>query len=390
MRLLPILTSIIVMASLYALVFERETVMAIAQNAPAVGGADAGAQEAPEAAVSVVALSSTAREIDGAVVLRGRTEAARQVEVRAETTGKVVSLPLRKGASVEEGELLCEIDPGTREVALAEAQSRVPEAQARLIEAEARLSEARINNRAASQLIEGGYASESRVAGTEAEVQSALAGVETARAQVRSAEAAVAAAETELDRLRMTAPFSGLLESDTAEVGSLLQAGSLCATVIQLDPIKLVGFVPEVEVDRISRGAQVNARLASGLAVTGEVTFISRSADETTRTFRVEAEVPNDDLSIRDGQTAEMIIDASGTTAHLIPQSALTLDDEGRLGVRLVRDGTARFAPVQMMRDLPEGVWVSGLDESVDIIVVGQEFVTDGVPVDATFQENAG
>jgi multidrug efflux system membrane fusion protein len=43
-----------------------------------------------------------------------------------------------------------------------------------------------------------------------------------------------------------------------------------------------------------------------------------------------------------------------------------------------------------MMRDLPEGVWVSGLDESVDIIVVGQEFVTDGVPVDATFQENAG
>jgi multidrug efflux system membrane fusion protein len=378
------------MASLYALVFERDTVMAVAQNAAPAGEAGSAEADPTEAAVSVVALSSEAREIDGAVVLRGRTEVARQVEVRAETTGKVVSSPLRKGASVEEGQLLCEIDPGTREVALAEAEAGLPEAEARFIEAEARVSEARINNRAASRLIEGGYASETRVAATEAEVQSALAGVEAARAQVRSAEAAVAAAELELDRLKMTAPFRGLLESDTAEIGSLLQAGSLCATVIQLDPIKLVGFVPEVEVDRISRGAAVNARLASGRTVVGEVTFISRSADETTRTFRVEAAVPNDDLSIRDGQTAEMVIDAAGTIAHLIPQSALTLDDDGRLGVRLVRDAVARFVPVQVMRDLPEGVWVSGLDASVDIIVVGQEFVTNGVPVDATYRENAG
>ncbi len=273
---------------------------------------------------------------------------------------------------------------------MAEAEARLPEAQARLIEAEARLNEARINDRAASRLSEGGFASDTRVASTQATVQSALAGVEAARAGVRSAEAAVAAAETEIERLEIRAPFQGLLESDTAELGSLLQPGSLCATVIQLDPIKLVGFVPETDVDRIEVGAPVAAQLASGRQVAGLVSFISRSADETTRTFRTEVEVENGNLAIRDGQTVELMIEADGTIGHLIPQSALTLDDEGRLGVRLVEDDTARFVEVSVVRDTPEGVWVSGLEGTVDIIVVGQEFVTDGVPVTATFREIAG
>ena len=47
--------------------------------------------------------------------------------------------------------------------------------------------------------------------------------------------------------MRGFAPFAGLLETDTAELGALLQTGSPCATIIQLDPIKFVGFVPEAE-----------------------------------------------------------------------------------------------------------------------------------------------
>ena len=58
-------------------------------------------------------------------------------------------------------------------------------------------------------------------------------------------------AEEDIERLTITAPFSGYLESDTAELGTLMQPGALCATIIQLDPIKLVGFVPEAQVDRV-------------------------------------------------------------------------------------------------------------------------------------------
>ncbi len=408
MRLLSILTAMAVVLVLFFLVFQREDLLEFAGVTTAAEPVEEPVQETKaesmangKSAVSVVALKSEARTVDGAVILRGRTEAIRQVDVRAETTGLVISEPLRRGEMIEEGQLMCSLDPGTRQIALddararfQEAEARLPEAEARLAEAEARLAEAEINDRAASRLSEGGFASETRVASTTAAVEAARAGVQSAKsgvtgaeAGVKSAAASVASAENELEKLEMRAPFSGLLESDTAEIGSLLQPGSLCATIIQLDTIKLVGFVPETLVDRVEIGARAGARLSSGREVVGEVTFISRSADPTTRTFRVDVEVDNADLSIRDGQTAEIGIQADGETAHLLPQSALTLDDAGQLGVRVVEDGRAGFAPVSVLRDTQDGIWITGLAQESDVIVVGQEFVTDGVEVEVSYRE---
>ncbi|MBC7181603.1 MAG: efflux RND transporter periplasmic adaptor subunit, partial [Roseovarius sp.] len=129
-------------------------------------------------------------------------------------------------------------------------------------------------------------------------------------------------------------------------------------------------------------------RMASGRMVEGRVTFVARSADDVTRTFRVEVTVPNPDLSLRDGETAEILIGAAGKRAHLLPQSALTLDDEGTLGLRIVGpESRAQFVPVELLRDTPSGVWITGLPDSADVIVIGQDYVTDGVPVDPVFQE---
>ncbi len=403
MRALSVLTAVLVVFALYLLIFDREDLQKFAGvNAVEAAAVPTDSPEAKDAGnvVSVVAFKSKARTVDGAVILRGRTEAIRQVDVRAETTGLVISEPARRGAHVEMGDLLCELDPGTRRIKLddadarlREAKAKLPVAQAGLAEAKARLIEAEINDNAARRLSQEGFASETRVASTTALVEAARAGVESANSNVESAhagiqaaEAAVASAENELQKLEIRAPFSGLLETDAAELGSLLQPGSLCATIINLDTIKLVGFVPETSVDHVEVGAMAGARLASGREVVGEVTFLSRSADPTTRTFRVDVQVANDDLSIRDGQTAEILIQSDGETAHLLPQSALTLDDDGQLGVRNVENNTARFTPVKVIRDTIDGIWVSGLPLEADIIVVGQEFVTDGVPVEVTYR----
>lgn len=368
MRIVPILTAVAVTASLYMLVIERNDLMAFArgEDAPAAAEDETGPAEgqqlaeAGESRVGVVALQSKARTIGNAVILRGQTQAIRQVEVRAETTSTVISEPLRKGAHVKKGDLLCELDPGTR--------------PASLLQAQAQLKEAKINLTAAAKLSEGGYASETRLA--------------SAEASERSAQAAVAAAEREIGHLTITAPFDGLLESDTAELGSLLQPGSLCGTVIQLDTIKLVGYVPEAEVNKVELGATAGAELSTGQQVQGEVTFLSRSADPTTRTFEVEITVPNPDLNIRDGQTADIAISSAGSLAHKLPQSALTLNNEGQLGVRVVgSDSTVAFYPVQLLRDEADGVWLGGLPENADVIVVGQDFVTEGVAVAATYRE---
>lgn len=410
MRLIPILTALTVTAGLYFLVIERDALMAFARGEDPAAAAPAAKTEGTEmaeaavskGAVGVVVLRSEAREIDSAVILRGQTEAIRQVEVRAETTAAVISDPLRKGASIKAGDVLCQLDPGTRHAALLEAQarltearSRIPEAEARVEEARARLAEAKINADAARKLIEGGYASESRRAATEAAESAAFAGiasaetgVETTRAGIEAAAAAVAAAQREIGRLTITAPFDGLLESDTAELGSLLQPGGLCATVIQLDTIKVVGYVPEAEVNRVKLGALAGAELSTGQRIQGRVTFISRSADPSTRTFEVDITVPNPDLAIRDGQTADILISADGAKAHRIPQSALTLSNAGQLGVRTVDESSiVGFYPVTLLRDTPEGVWVGGLPEKADIIITGQDFVTAGVVVKPTYRE---
>jgi membrane fusion protein, multidrug efflux system len=415
MRLIPLITAILVTAFLYLAVFERDALLAFARgqmvdDAKAQPADDAAAQAGNPAQaimveakkIGVVVLRSKAQTIDSAVVLRGQTQAARQVEVRAETSARVISEPLRKGTFVQQGALLCQLDPGTREANLAEARarlseakSRVPESEAKLIEAKARLQEAMINNNAAEKLALGGYASETRLISTEASVATAKAGIKSAesgleatRAGIEAAAAAVAAAKREIDRLTISAPFAGVLESDAAELGSLMQPGALCATVIQLDPIKLVGYVSETEVNRVRVGALAGAELANGLRVQGKVNFLSRSADPTTRTFEVEIAVPNPDLKIRDGQTASILITAEGEQAHRLPQSALTLSNEGQLGVRLVDgDNVVQFAAIKLVRDDIDGIWVSGLPQNADVIVVGQEFVTTGVQVAPTYRE---
>ncbi len=373
MKVFSILTAVLVSAALYLLIVERPALLAFANGDGAVrveqvaaAPADTTtlaevAESADERPVAVVAKRSSAQSVDSAVRVRGRTEAARQVNVQSETSGLVISDPLRRGAEVSAGDVLCELSPGTRGAVLAEA--------------EARLAEAQINFRAADQLSQGGFGSETRTA--------------QARAALQSAEAAVESAQTEIERLTIRAPFDGLLESDAAETGALLQPGGHCATIIQLDPIKLVGFVPETDVGKIEVGATAGARLATGREVMGQVTFLSRAADPATRTFRVDVTVANTDLSIRDGETAEILIAADGVAAHLAPSSALTLDDNGRLGLRVVDEASrARFVRVTVLRDTVAGVWVTGLPDEAAIIVVGQEYVTDGVPVVPTWRES--
>ncbi|MEP5758950.1 MAG: efflux RND transporter periplasmic adaptor subunit [Litoreibacter sp.] len=409
MRIFSIITAVIVVGALYMLVIERERLMefvgveATAQTPDdAIETAAEPVAQNSERIVSVVVKTSKAQNIDSTILLRGRTEAARQVTVQAETSGLVASDPLRKGQYVEAGQLLCEIDPGTRLSALAEAQarvpeaeSRVPEAEGRLAEAKARLTEAEINDNAAKQLSEDGFASSTRVASTRAAVEAALAGVQAAMASVNAASAGIEAAEAslssarkEIGKLKISAPFAGLLETDTAELGSFMQPGTPCASIIQLDPIKLVGFVPEADVDRVEIDAFAIGLMTTGSEVLGKVTFVSRSSDPETRTFRVEVTVPNKELKISDGQTAEIFVSAEGQNAHLLPASALTLNNDGALGVRIAEGDTAAFRSVNILRDTIDGIWVSNLPDVVDVIVVGQEYVTSGVKIKTTNEKD--
>lgn len=382
MRVVPFVTAMLVLVFLYLFVMERDMLLSWVGAEPAAAGdvaipADAAAEAPGELPFAVVVERLVERDLESAIVLRGRTEASRSVEVRAETSGLVTSAPLPRGSRVAAGDVLCTLDPGTRAAVLAEAR-------ARLAGAEAGLNEALIAQTTAARLAEGGFRAQNSTA-------SADAAVESARAAVEAAHAGVEAAEAELGRLTITAPFAGLLEAEPAETGSLLSPGGLCATVIQLDPMLIVGYAAEAQIDRLALGAMAGAQLSSGTQVIGRVTFLARAADAATRTFRVEVTVPNADLSLRSGLSADMLISATATRGHLVPGSALTINDGGVLGLRLVDDTNhTMFQPVTVLRDAPQGFWVSGLPPEADVIVVGQEYVTDGVEVRVTRRDPDG
>ena len=312
--------------------------------------ATTGAEAEQNRPVPVMVEVSEARPMVDQLVLRGRTVAIRNVSVPAETAGLVISQPLRKGTTVAGGDVLCRLDPGAR--------------AAQLLGAEARLAEARIEAEAATTLSRKGFAAETtRMA---------------RQAQFEAAQAQVDLVKLDIARLVIHAPFDGVLETDTAEIGSRLDLGDTCATVIDLSSVKVSGYVSEQEVDQIVPGQTATARLINGRTIAGLISFISRVSDPATRTYLVEVTLLNQDGRIRDGMTAELRIDLPAEVAHLIPQTALTLDDAGRLGVRLAVEGTARFVEIRIIRDEIDGVWVTGLPERAAVIVVGQEFVRDG------------
>src|SRR5690606_33902595 len=201
-------------------------------------------------------------------------------------------------------------------------------------------------------------------------------------------DASVAAfnrAELALQRTRITAPFSGILESREIEVGDLLDLGGTCAALLDDTPMLVVGLVPEQDVGNLFLGAPVSVRLLSGDALDGSLTYISRAGNPQSRSYAIEVELAPTDTPIRQGITAEIHIAGSETMAHLIPSSSLTLNDEGRVGVKILDSANVvQFVPVTIVGEniaSNPGSWVSGLPARATVITHGQEIVFPGQTV---------
>ena len=337
-------------------------------------------------AVSVLVQKSNEQEVTNGILLRGQTEAFKSVQVKAETSGSVISQPIRKGTFVKNGELLCELEVGTKSDVLSEAKVALALS---LDELDASIHQYELRVQAAERqksLLKRGVGTEAAVEAAELSASSAETQSLSKRQAVANVEARINRATTELNNTKIIAPFDGLLESDTAEYGDFMQTGAPCGTLLALNPIKLIGYATETQVSKIEVNTTAGARLISGDTVSGTVSFISRSADPTTRTFLVETTVPNENYEIREGSTADIYISLSGTKGHLLPQSSLTLNSSGVLGVRIALNDKAKFIPINIIRDAEEGVWVTGLPDTVDVIIVGQEYVTDNSNIKVSYK----
>ena len=185
----------------------------------------------------------------------------------------------------------------------------------------------------------------------------------------------------ELNRTEVKAPFSGYIEK-IVKPGNFLERGQVCATLIQLSPIVFLAGVPEYEINKVKNGQDVILELVTGEIIEGELTFVSKSASSETRTFNVESQINNVDGSIKDGLTASMTIKIDKVKAHKISPSILLLNDDGRLGIRIVdSNSNVEFIEITILEDSIEGLWVTDIPDRVEIIIQGQGLVEDGQKV---------
>lgn len=325
------------------------------------------AEPQPAPAVDALPLvrvrDSLARERIIELVLFGRSEAERKVELRAETAARVVAIKVRKGQRVARGDVIAHLAMDDR--------------KARLNEAEAVVEQHRIAYEAAQKLSEKQYRSKVKLAET--------------RAVLESAKAALAAIRLDIARTVIHAPFAGVVNTLPAEVGDYLAVGSVVAGIVDLDPILIVGEVTERDVAMVVSGGPAWVRLPEGDIVEGTVRFVSKVGAETTRTFRIEVELANPGGAIAEGLTSELRLPIGLELAHLVSPTVLTLSDDGMIGVKAVDDdGVVRFLPVRMIADTPDGMWLAGLPESVTLITVGQEFVLPGQRVRQIAEDGEG
>lgn len=185
----------------------------------------------------------------------------------------------------------------------------------------------------------------------------------------------------ELNRTEVKAPFSGYLET-IVKPGNFLERGQVCATIIQLDPITFVAEVPESDINKVSEGQEVILNLITGESILGNLSFVSKSASNLTRTFKVESEIKNKKGIIRDGITSEMIIKTSKIYAHKISPSILMLNDKGILGIKVIEnEDTVKFITIDILEDSEDGIWVTGLPDKIQLIIQGQGFVENNQKV---------
>ena len=290
--------------------------------------------------------------------VRGKTQNKRTVKVRTEIQGRVVNRAVERGQSVAANQLLCGLSVDDRQAALVESQQRV--------------NQARIDYDGAKQLRAKGYNSESAIA-------AAKANLATARAELKRRDLA-------LQKTEVRAPFAGFVEDVHLEIGDYAQPGTACATLVDLNPMLLVGRVSERVVLNIEPGIEAIGELADRSVVRGPITFVGQQDDPATRTYAIEVELNNESGKLRSGMTTQIRIPVEEAFAHKISPALFSLDNEGGYGVRVVNDDDrVEFYSVTVVAEDEDGVWVSGLPNTSNIITVGQELVISGERVDPVF-----
>jgi multidrug efflux system membrane fusion protein len=296
------------------------------------------------------------------ISVQAKTKANREVDIRAELSGQVLSLPVKRGGLVVTGETICELDPQDRLAANASARAAVARAE--------------LEYTGALSLKQKGVQSELAIARS-------LANLEAAKAHQQKTEYRV-------KKLRMLAPFSGVIEDRPLEIGDYAQVGQICATILELDPMLIIGQVAATDITKLRLGQRADFIHSEGTVDSALITYLASTTDPITQTFRVEAQIKNSSGILRAGIAGTLAAETRAVRAHLIPASVLLLDDNGDMMVKILSNGNQiQNMTVEQLGVDDNGIWVQGLPERTALITMGQNYVSARENVTPVFAEPA-
>lgn len=270
-----------------------------------------------EKGIKVTVAESARRTIVETVVANGKIQPETEVVISSEVSGKILELPFKEGAKVEEGDLLVKINPDLAQAALDRAEAALnnarankASAEARLLQAEAGLTNAELSYQRNVQLLEDGAISQSEFDNAEANYQTAQAevaaakeSVKAAKYSVQSAAASVKEARDSYSRTTIFAPMDGTisrLEVEVGEqvVGAMQMTGTEIMRVANLEVMEVLVDVNESDIVRVAFGdtATIEVDAYVNRKFKGVVTEIANSARSTGMTAD---QVTNFEVKIR-------------------------------------------------------------------------------------------
>jgi RND family efflux transporter MFP subunit len=290
--------------------------------------------------------------------ITGAVRANQDVQVSAEESGVIREILADKGEQVRAGQPILKIDD-----AVLSAQVDQARAQAEL---------ARQTWDRRKRLYE------------EDHVGSEIAYLEAKFAAEQSA-ANLRALEERLARTTIRAPFAGVLDERRVEVGSMVAPGQVVARVVDLDPVKVTGGVPERYASDVHQGAkaEVTFDVFPDQVYRAPITYVGATVNAQNRTFPVEVVIPNAKGTIKPEMVANVsVARRSLTDAVVAPQDALVRVEDGYVVFVAADKGDGTVAEVRKVKLGPSQqnmvVLESGVEPGDRLIVVGQKSVADG------------
>jgi multidrug efflux system membrane fusion protein len=303
-----------------------------------------------------------AQSITPEIIIHGQTAPNRSVALTSELSGKVIKLHKREGDFVKKGQLIIDIDPQDK-----------PQ---RLKMAQAQLKQRQLEHKANLKLVDQGLQNETQLAQSES--------------QLAAAQAQVKSLQVQLDATQVRAPFSGILEDRKVELGTYLKSGNGIISLLDFNPFIIKAYAAEKDLLHIKQGSPAKGRTLDENMHKGFIRYVSSQANSASRTFAVELQIANPSERQNDGTTADILIPLGRTPAIFITPALLSLNEKGVMGAKYVaQDQQVVFAPVNLVKAESTGIWISGLPNPVDLIVVGQSFVSPGEKVRAVYKEPA-